>query len=200
MAAQGAVDMLTVKQGLAPVVAALLAATPALPRAEAPAAPALADDPTLIALAVALACADAPDAHAAPPPASAGPAGSGPQLELVATVQAKTLRFDEVPKVNVVFRGTGERKTVWRTERVNLPVHPQPGVTYHDVQVRLTISSDPEELGSLLHQAKTASRGVRIENDPPPVKAAPASAPVAPAAPATHAPARTGAADAPKTR
>ncbi|HEY6003097.1 MAG TPA: hypothetical protein VIV57_09485 [Anaeromyxobacter sp.] len=124
----------------------------------------LADDATFIALAVALSCADAPDAVAAPPPA--GPsevAPKGPELELQATVRAKALRFDEVPKVSVVFRGNGPRHTVWRTERVNLPVHPEPGVTYKDVQVRLTITSDIEELSSLLREAKRASRGVRIE-------------------------------------
>lgn len=177
--------MLNVKRWLASLAVVTLASgLPRAARAEAPAAPALADDPTLIALAVALACADAPDAQATPPAAPSGPAPAGPELELVATVHAKTLRFDEVPKVKVVFRGNGQRRTVWRTERVNLPVHPQPGVTYRDVQVRLTISSDVEELGALLHQAKIASRGVRVENDPPAgAAAAPARAAPTPAAP-----------------
>jgi hypothetical protein len=131
--------------------------------AEADAAP-LADDATFIALAVALSCADAPDAVAAPPPTepSQVPA-AGPELELQATVRAKSLRFEEVPKVDVVFRGSGLRRTAWKAERVNLPAHPVAGVTYEDVQVRLTITSDLDELSSLLREAKRASRGVRIE-------------------------------------
>ena len=133
----------------------------------------LADNATLIALAVALSCADAPEAVAAPPAEPSGVSAAGPELELVATVHAKALRFDEVPKVNVVFRGDGKRRTVWKTERVNLPAHPEAGVTYRDVQVRLTVTSDIDELASLLNEAKRASRGIRIE----PAEAAPPEAP-----------------------
>jgi hypothetical protein len=150
--------------------------------------PPLADDPTLIALAVSLACADAPDVVAAAPAQPAVPAADGPELELVATVRAKALRFDEVPKVDVVFRGTGKRRTVWKTERVNLPAHPEPGVVYRDVQVRLTITTGFEELGAMLEQAKRASRGIRIEQEVPPVVPAAAPAPAAPTAPAAPVP------------
>ncbi|MFL5272724.1 MAG: hypothetical protein ACJ79E_11755 [Anaeromyxobacteraceae bacterium] len=123
----------------------------------------LADDATLIALAVALSCADAPDAPGAPPAEPPRVTPTGPELELVASVKAKTLKFDEVPKVNVVFKGNAARKTVWKTERVNLPQNPQAGVTYRDVEVRLTITSDIDELSSLIREAKRASHGVRIE-------------------------------------
>jgi hypothetical protein len=143
--------------------AALHAAlAPALVLADAPggAAP-LADDPTLVALAVALACADAPpDAPAPEPGPEAAPA---PELELVATVRAKALRFEEVPQVSVAFTGSGRRRTTWKTERVNLPMRPEAGVTYRDVQVRLTITSGVEELSELLRRARLAARGVRIE-------------------------------------
>ena len=156
----------------------------------------LADDPTLIALAVALACAPAPDGVEAPPAAPPAVEPEGPELELVATVRAKSLRFDQVPTADVLFRGTGRRKTVWKTERVNLPVNPEPNVTYHDVQVRLTVTSDIEELTSMLREAKRASRGVRIDADPPAV--APAAAKAAPPAAAPPAPkAATGSAPAP---
>src|SRR5689334_19113473 len=137
---------------------ALAGAFPALALAQGTPTP-LADDPTLIALAVSLSCANAPDVEMAPPPASAPPAKVGPELELVATVRAKSLKFDEVPKVDVAFKGSGPRRTVWKTERVNLPVHPEAGVTYHDVAVRLTITSTIEELAQLLSKAKRASRG-----------------------------------------
>jgi hypothetical protein len=123
----------------------------------------LGDDATMIALAVALSCADGPDARTAPPaePSATGP--SGPEVELVAVVRAKALRFDEVPTVDVVFRGSRPRRTVWRSERVNLPARPQPGVTYENVQLKLTITGDLDELTSLLREAKRASRGVRLE-------------------------------------
>jgi hypothetical protein len=179
-------------------VAAAIAGAPVAAGAEAGGAP-LADDPTLIALAVALACADAPTTIAAVAPAGGEPARTGPELELVATVRAKTLQFEDVPKVDVVFHGNGQRKTVWKTERVNLPAKPEPGVVYRDVVVRLTITSDLEELTSLLRQAKRASAGVRIEEGPAPVAPAAASAPASrpveiappasPAAPAAPAPA-----------
>ncbi|HEY6099621.1 MAG TPA: hypothetical protein VIW03_09335 [Anaeromyxobacter sp.] len=161
---------------VAAALAALLGgAIPAkAPAAEGPGdASPLADNATLIALAVALSCADAPEAVAAPPAEGAGVPAEGPALELAATVHAAALRFDEVPKVDVVFHGNGKRRTVWKAERVNLPAHPEAGVTYRDVQVRLTITSDIDELASLLNEAKRASRGVRIE---PPEAVEPAAA------------------------
>jgi hypothetical protein len=176
------------------VVAGLAAAVsgvfPAQARAEEAGASPLADDPTMIALAVALACADAPQTGGAVTPTSAEPAATGPELELVATVRAKTLVFDEVPHVDVVFHGSGQRKTVWKTERVNLPAKPEPGVVYRDVVVRLTVTSDIDELTSLLRQAKRAAAGVRIERETAatvvpagatrPVEIAPPASPAAP--------------------
>jgi len=141
---------------------------------------ALADDATLIALAVALSCSDALDVVPAPRAEPSASPAQGPELELVATVRAKVLRFDQVPKVDVVFRG--KRRTVWKTERVNLPARPEPGVVYRDVQVRLTITTNFEELGAMLQEAKHASRGVRIEHEDAAVM--PTSAPAQASAPA----------------
>jgi hypothetical protein len=166
--------------GLAVLVGGAIPAKARSVEAQGDASP-LADDATMIALAVALSCADAPDTKAAPPAEPSTPKPSGPELELVADVSAKALRFDVVPKVNVVFKGNGARRTVWKSERVNLPARPEAGVTYKDVRVKLTITSDIDELSSLLREAKRASRGVRIE----PVAA------VAPAAPGVAAPAAT---------
>jgi hypothetical protein len=143
----------------------LVGVIPAKPRAvevQGDAAP-LADDATLIALAVALSCADAPETIAAPPAEPARVTPTGPELELVATVKARALKFDQVPEVNVVFVGNGARRTVWKTERVNLPARPEAGTVYKDVEVRLTITSDVDELSSLIREAKRASHGVRIE-------------------------------------
>ncbi len=166
----------------AAAVAALGGGAPALAVAQAAGPAPLADDPTLVALAVALACAETPDTAGVPSEAGE-PEPSGPELELVATVRANALRFDEVPEVDLVLHGTGRRRTVWKVERVNLPRHPQPGVVYRDVQVRLTISSDLDALTSLLRQARRASAGVRIEGD-----AAPAALPAPPARPIEIAP------------
>ena len=173
-------EQVNVRTTMATLALALAGAFPALALAQGTPTP-LADDPTLIALAVSLSCANAPDAEEAAPPPSTPPAKAGPELVLVATVRAKALKFDEVPKVDVAFRGSGPRRTVWKTERVNLPIHPEAGVTYHDVAVRLTITSTIEELGELLSRAKRASRGIHVESDDaaPPVAPAAASAPTA---------------------
>ncbi len=175
---------------LAALAALILVASspPTAARAEAATPSAFADDPTLIALAVSLACSDAPDTVATSAPLPAQPANAAqpqPELELVATVHAKSLVFDKVPQVHVTFHGTGPRHPVWKTERVNLPMHPEPGKVYKDVQVRLTVSSTFEELSRLLDQAKRASRGIRIENDVPSAAAAPATAGSPPAAAAS---------------
>jgi hypothetical protein len=191
-------------------VAALGGGAPGSADAEAGGSAPLADDPTLVALAVALACAEAQDTGALAPGEAGEQGPAGPGLELVATVRARALRFDAVPELDLVFHGTGRRRTVWKAERVNLPRHPQPGVVYRDVEVRLTISSDLDELTSLLRQAKRASAAVRIEGDAPPaaipvgparpIEIAPPSPPAAPqpiAAPAAAAAAQVAPAPAP---
>lgn len=193
-------DMTNAMRGWVAAILLGAAASPWAARAEGGGAMPLADDPTLIALAVALSCADAPEGVEAALQGPSGPAAAGPEIELVATVRAKALRFDEVPKVDVVFRGTGKRRTVWKTERVNLPMRPQPGVTYRDVQVRLTISSDVEELTSMLRQARLAARGIRVEEDAGPAPAAPVQPPTLvdpPAVKAAEQPAAAAAAPAP---
>ncbi|HEX9402010.1 MAG TPA: hypothetical protein VF912_18010 [Anaeromyxobacter sp.] len=154
--------------------AAVLLVAGSTPRAGASGGGApLADDPTLIALAVALSCADAPEG-AGRGSAAASPPATDPEIELVATVRAKALRFDEVPKVDVVLRGGGKRKAVWRTERVNLPMHPEAGVIYRDVELRISISSDVDELMAMLREARRAARGIRIDGEAPAVPVDPA--------------------------
>jgi hypothetical protein len=119
------------------------------------------DDPTLIALAIALAVSPVPEGASLPPTAAPDAAGAEPQLELVATIRAKSVVFSDVPKVNVAFAGA-PRRTFWKTERVNLPARVEPGVTYRDVVVRLTLSSTAEDMAVLLRDAKRASAGLRI--------------------------------------
>jgi hypothetical protein len=139
------------------------------------------DDSTLVALAVALGSAPAPDLGDL---GAATITPSSSVLQLVARIHASALVFSDVPRVRVAFGG-GQR-TVWSSERVNLPVHVTPGVVYRDVLVRLTVSGTPEDLMSLLADARQAARGLRLERDAavaaapvavPPTAAAPVSAP-----------------------
>jgi hypothetical protein len=62
-------------------------------------------------------------------------------IAITATVRAREVRFETKPQVRVEFFGQPERITEDRTERTNLPEEVQPGVTYRDVVVRLTIAS-----------------------------------------------------------
>jgi hypothetical protein len=138
---------------------------PPVARAERSREPSLvADDAAIVALALALSCLD-------PPPTSRGaaaaPEGAGPSVELAATVQARSLRFENVPELAALFRGGDPGRTTWRAERVNLPRRPVAGVTYRDVSVSLTLSTPLDDLEPLLRAAKRAARGVRIEQEAP---------------------------------
>jgi hypothetical protein len=62
-------------------------------------------------------------------------------ISITATVRAREVRFETKPQVKVELFGQPERITEDRTERTNLPEEVQPGVTYRDVVVRLTIAS-----------------------------------------------------------
>lgn len=139
------------------LVAALAAAglvfLPGVTRADAPGlAP---DDATLVALALALA--------GAPPPEdlAAARTGDGPRIELVATVRASRLVFDEAPRLRVAYGGSAH--LAWRAERTNLPARVQPRAVYEDVVVRVTLVGPVEEVAALLEEARLAGRGIRIE-------------------------------------
>jgi hypothetical protein len=150
-------------QRAAVAVAVAIGATLPAPvaRADRPPEPSLvADDAAVVALALALACLD-------PPATSAAPESAGPSVELVATVQARALRFERVPELAALFRGGDPGTTAWRAERVNLPRHPVAGVTYRDVTVRVTLTTPLDDLEPLLRAAKRAARGVRMEQEPP---------------------------------
>lgn len=62
-------------------------------------------------------------------------------ISITATVRVRELRFDAEPRTHVEFSGQPERITQDTTERENLPDKVQPGVTYRNVVVRLTIAS-----------------------------------------------------------
>jgi hypothetical protein len=64
-----------------------------------------------------------------------------PDIEFTADVKASELRFEEVPETEVRFPGHPERESASGTDRKNLPDEVEPGVTYHNPEVRLRIAT-----------------------------------------------------------
>ena len=62
-------------------------------------------------------------------------------LDFTATVEAKELRFDEVPETSVVFTGDPGHQSASGSDRTNLPDRVEEGVTYHDVRVDYRLAS-----------------------------------------------------------
>ena len=126
--------------------------------AQSPAAPDP-DEPALEALALALAVAPVP-------PQAEPERGDGvqePRVDLVVTFAARSVVFDDVPRIRMAFGGSGPRKAVWRVERTNLPARVERGVEYRDVRVRLTLSSTVDEFESLIEDARRVAAGIRSE-------------------------------------
>jgi hypothetical protein len=144
-------------------------------------APPLMDERAVAALAIALSVSPAPQLGPAP-------AGDGDALELSATVRARAITFDEVPRVRVSLTGAGPLRVRWTTERVNLPDRIEPGVVYRDVVIKLRLESSPAQVEALLADARRMAEGVRIAKEEPSAAAAavvvPVAAAVRPAAPA----------------
>jgi hypothetical protein len=75
-----------------------------------------------------------------------------PDVAITATVRARELRFEKVPKVTVTFPGQ-QNANVWKTDRTNLPDQVQPYVTYRDIGIRLTITSTLPDIEKILDEA-----------------------------------------------
>jgi hypothetical protein len=56
-------------------------------------------------------------------------------IELLASVQADKLRFDEPPETEVRFFGEPGHESASGSDRTNLPERVEPGGTYRDVRV-----------------------------------------------------------------
>ena len=65
-----------------------------------------------------------------------------PEINFTANLEARELRFDEVPETKVRFWGHPELRSVSGTERKNLPEEVRQGVTYCNVSVQLRIASE----------------------------------------------------------
>jgi hypothetical protein len=115
------------------------------------------DEPALEALALALAVAPPQ------PEAGGGDAVQEPRVDLVVTFAARSVVFEEVPRVRMAFGGSGPRRAVWKVERTNLPARVERGVEYRDVKVRLTLSSTADEFEALIEDARRVASGIRAE-------------------------------------
>ena len=62
-------------------------------------------------------------------------------IELLASIQAKQLRFDERPETEVRFFGEPGHESASGSDRTNLPERVEPGVTYRDVRVDYRLAS-----------------------------------------------------------
>lgn len=118
------------------------------------------DDPALAALALTLA--------AVPVPEQADPGQvRDPRVELVVTFSARSLVFDELPRLRTTLGGAGPRRAVWHVERTNLPARIEQGVEYRDVKVRVTLVSAVDEFEALLDDARRVASGIRAEDATP---------------------------------
>jgi hypothetical protein len=117
------------------------------------------DEPALAALALALATVPVPQQGDAAQVKE-------PRVELVVTFTARSLVFDELPRLRVAFGG-GPSRAVWRVERTNLPARVERGVEYRDVKVRVTLVSAVDEFEGLLDDARRVASGIRTEEASP---------------------------------
>ena len=81
---------------------------------------------------------------------------TAPDVEIVASVRADSLRFTRVPdpQVRLVANaGSLTGVTVWTTDRHNLPDEVQPNVTYRDIGILLTITSTLPDIEEILDDA-----------------------------------------------
>jgi hypothetical protein len=62
-------------------------------------------------------------------------------IELLATVQADELRFDQAPETEVRFFGEPGHESASGSDRTNLPEKVEPGVTYRDLRVDYRLAS-----------------------------------------------------------
>jgi hypothetical protein len=62
-------------------------------------------------------------------------------IELLATVRADELRFDQAPETEVRFFGEPGHESASGSDRTNLPEKVEPGVTYRDVRVDYRLAS-----------------------------------------------------------
>ena len=65
-----------------------------------------------------------------------------PDIALDADVRMGELHFEEVPDLEVRFRGNTRRNSAWESRREKLPNGVQEGVIYRNARVRLRIATE----------------------------------------------------------
>lgn len=119
-------------------------------------------------------------------------------LSITARVTAESLRFEKVPNPRVEFTGRPERRTVWESDRENLPQEVRPGVTYRDIGITLRITSVFADIDRIVAEALGE---VPPSDDTPPQPARPQPPGTnTPPAQSTTPPSQTSANDAAATR
>jgi hypothetical protein len=126
---------------------------------------------------------DPPPVAASPTPApspaaaTATTATDNQDLSITANVTARELLFEVVPNPTVEFSGQPRRDTVWEAQRTNLPAQVQPGVTYRDIGIRLTITSVFADIERIVAEALGEIPASDDSNPTPPTPAPGASPP-----------------------
>lgn len=69
-------------------------------------------------------------------------------ITIRASVRARRLRFDEVPRTSTEFTGTPGHESASGSDRTNLPQRVAKGVTYRDVRVDYRLAAALRESGS----------------------------------------------------
>lgn len=118
-----------------------------------------------------------PVSEAAQPVSNARPAADTADVSITARVTAREMKFEVVPNPRVEFPGTFERANVWEAVRENFPNPVEPGVTYRNIGVTLTITTSLSELVRIVEEAvgdlSTKKGAIKIERPRPPQPIAP---------------------------
>lgn len=119
------------------------------------------------------------------------PSPDAADLSITARVTARELLFRKVPNPTVEFTGKPERRTLWESERENLPEQAQPGITYRNVGITLRIVSVFADIDRIV--AEALGEIPSTDSNAPGASAPPASEPESPTPPSATqtAPAKT---------
>ncbi|HEX5708081.1 MAG TPA: hypothetical protein VFX96_12340 [Pyrinomonadaceae bacterium] len=113
-------------------------------------------------------------------------------LSITARVTAAEVLFRKVPNPKVEFTGRPERRTLWESERENLPEEVQPGVTYRDIGITLRIVSVFADIDRIVAEAlgeiPPSDAAAPPVNDAPPANQTPPNDTATPTPPAARAP------------
>ncbi|HKY05468.1 MAG TPA: hypothetical protein VJQ56_11290 [Blastocatellia bacterium] len=116
--------------------------------------------------------------QSAPPASNSQAVAAGAaDVSITARVTAREMKFEVVPNPRVEFPGTFERANVWEAVRENFPNPVEPGVTYRNIGVTLTITTYFSELERIVEETvgdvSTRKGSIKIERPRRPEPVAP---------------------------